>query len=384
LIFFDKTIMITPETINNLRIKLEERASADKLILEQLRAEVRPLKDRIRQINPRTATAISLVAADGGNNKIEFDPYLFQLVRVVDSYGKELLIDVASPTVNIEELSKQHLDKDGTANSALGLMMKDLGVETLWDLSPMIPDPNQQNPSPSWVLVYRDLAEWAVLYQILKGDFGTDTLIVRDGILRSKIFAGELFIKLKEKITDVIERIYRSTRRNVYLVGFAKKSKVLSRYRLAFALENILTQTFSCYVEIPREIEAKAYVWPEYAKGEEGVGEAPKFVAGKMFMVKFGKHSNDPIWPVDIFIPQVDKAFQIMGYLLADSQNGFPVPLYPRCLQKAHEQAALVGFDMEVMEDIITEAVRRSFNSQEQGIVDRVRFQSDVSRLRYE
>jgi hypothetical protein len=233
-------------------------------------------------------------------------------------------------------------------------------------------------------LAYRDLAEWAVLYQMLQRDFGTDTLIVRDGILRSKIFTGELFIRLREKIAEAIERIYRRTKRRVYLVGFSKKSKVLARYRLAFALEDVLTQAYPCYVEIPRDIEAKAYVWPEYAKGEEGEGEAPKFVAGKMFMVKFGSRLNDPIWPVDIFIPQVEQAQQVVGYLLADALDGFPVPLYPRCLQKAHEQAALVGFDMEVMEDMIVEAVRKSFSLQDQSVVDRVRFQSDVSMLRYE
>lgn len=376
--------MITPETINDVRRKVQERAAADKRVVEELRNEIRPLKNQVSPIRPRSTTAISLVAADGGNNKVEFDPYLFQLVRVVDSYGQELLLDVASPTTNTLELSRQHIDENGTPKSALGLMMKDLGVDTLSDLSPMIPDPNEQNPKPSWVLVYRDLAEWAVLYEMLQRDFGTDTLIVRDGILRSKIFTGELFIQLREKIDKAIQRIYRKTKRRVYLVGFSKKSKVLARYRLAFALEDVLTQTYPCYVEIPRDIEAKAYVWPEYAKGEEGDGEAPKFVAGKMFMVKFGDRLNDPIWPVDIFIPQIDQATQIMGYLLADAKDGFPVPLYPRCLQKAHEQAALVGFDMEVMEDMIVEAVRKSFSSQDKTVVDRVRLQSDVSMLRYE
>jgi hypothetical protein len=376
--------MITSETINDVRKKVEDRATADKRVLDELRSEIRPLRGEVRRINPRTTTAISLVAADGGNNKVEFDPYLFQLVRVVDSYGRELLLDVASATTNTEVLSRQHLDNDGIPKSALGEMMKDLGVETLWELSPMIPNPNEENPKPSWVLAYRDLAEWAVLYQMLQRDFGTDTLIVRDGILRSKIFTGELFIRLREKIAEAIERIYRRTKRRVYLVGFSKKSKVLARYRLAFALEDVLTQAYPCYVEIPRDIEAKAYVWPEYAKGEEGEGEAPKFVAGKMFMVKFGSRLNDPIWPVDIFIPQVEQAQQVVGYLLADALDGFPVPLYPRCLQKAHEQAALVGFDMEVMEDMIVEAVRKSFSLQDQSVVDRVRFQSDVSMLRYE
>ncbi|MBD2387847.1 hypothetical protein [Cylindrospermum sp. FACHB-282] len=374
--------MITPETLNEIRRKLEERSTTDKRVIEELRSEIRPLRSEVRRINPRSTTSISLVAADGGNNKVNFDPYFFQLVRVVDSYGRELLLDLASPTTNTDQLSSSHLDKDGTSKSALGLMMKDLGVRTLWELSPMIPKPDEENPKPSWVEVYRDLAEWAALYEMLvkQEGFNTDTLIVRDGLLRSKIFTQKLFTVLLSKIDDAIKEIYRRTKRRVYLVGFSKKSKVLARYRLAFALEGILTQGYPCYVEILPDIQKKAYIWEEYATGSE----AEKFVGGRLFMVRFGSRINDPIWPIDIFLPQLEQASQVMGYLLADANDGFPVPFYPRCLQKAHEQAALVGFDMEVMEDMIVGAVRKSFIPQEQDVVDRVMLQSDVSMLRYE
>ena len=147
----------------------------------------------------------------------------------------------------------------------------------------------------------------------------------------------------------------------IYLVGVAKHSKVLARYRLAMSLEHILTATYPSYVEVDREIEEKAYVWSEYARGDDreiASGEVNKFVAGKMFLVKFGKGSRDPIWPIDIFLPQREQAQAILGYLLADAIDGFPVPLYPRCLQKAHENAALVDFDFDILQDEIFAGIR--------------------------
>ncbi len=152
-----------------------------------------------------------------------------------------------------------------------------------------------------------------------------------------------------------------SNRRRIYLVGVAKHSKVLARYRLAMALEGVLTTDYPAYVEVPREIEEKAYVWSEYARGDDRElenGEINKFVGGKMFLVKFGKGSRDPIWPVDIFCPQAGEAQAILGYLLADAIDGFPVPFYPRCLQKAHENAALVDFDFDILQDEIFDGVR--------------------------
>ena len=73
----------------------------------------------------------------------------------------------------------------------------------------------------------------------------------------------------------------------------------------------------------------------------------------------FGARPRDPIWPVDIFLPQLQDAPTNPGCMLADAQNGFPVPLYPRCLQKAHEAAALVDFDFAVLQDQIINGIRQ-------------------------
>ncbi|HTM55757.1 MAG TPA: hypothetical protein VL175_17145, partial [Pirellulales bacterium] len=359
--------MFDPDTLPVLRKAIRDRTEADRRLLDELCAEVRTMAANVRTIRPRSTTSVSLVASDGGNNKLVFDPFTVQLVRVVDSYGKELFFDVISPTTDTDKLSAAQFNADGSPKTVLGRMMADLKVKTLTELSHMIPDgkKTREEPhkvSPSWVLVYRDLCEWAVLYdRICYNTFATDTLIVRDGLLRSKLFRGELFIDFKKKLEAAMAEIREKDRRWVFLVGIAKHSKVIVRYQLAITIERILPPGEARYVKIPRELEAKAYVWPEYAKGEEAEGaegEAPKFVAGDMYFVRFGKAKGDPLWAVDIFSCQKSKDAEIFGHLLADAIDGFPVPYYPRCLQKAHEHAQIVDFDLTILQDEVFAAVR--------------------------
>ena len=385
--------MFTPDELPPLKEAIAERARRDRDLLEKLRQEVRLLRAEVRSIKPRSTTATSLVASDGGNNKLAFDPFYIQLVRVVDSYGKQLLLDTVSPTTDTEELSARQFDQHGKPITALGRMMDGLGVRQLNDLSHMIPngDTCRYHPervSPSWVLVYRDICEWAVLYdRVCFHTFATDTLIVRDGLLRSKLFRRELFIKWRKNVESAITRIRRDDRRRVFLVGIAKHSKVISRYQLALAIEDIMSTGEPKYVQIPREMEAKAYVWPEYARGteEEGSGgEAPKFVAGKLFLVRFGARSGDPIWAIDIFDSQSDLSSEIFGYLLSDAIDGFPVPLYPRCLQKAHEHAEIAGFDLDLLQEEIYENVRNMLPPEKRSVLDAFRLNPDPSGRRYE
>ena len=375
--------MIDPESMARLRAELRERMVEDRNLLEELRVELRSGLCDARRIMPRQTTAVSLVGTDGGNNRIEFDPFMAQLIRVVDSSNNEYCLEIVTPTTDLATLSKRHIE-DGAAKTPLGRMMKFLGVSLLWDLSPMIKRP-PATPAPSWVQVYRELTEWAVLFSLLRErDYGTDTVIVWDGLLRSKVFSTTLFADLRRGIEAALREHKMRKRRNIYVVGVAKHSKVLQRYRLAMMLEGTMRCDYPCYADVSRELEQNAYVWSEYARGGEiKTGEANKFVAGKMFFVKFGGRPRDPIWPVDLLESQINDAQVIFGSLLADAIEGFPVPFYPRCLQRAHENAALVDFDMDILQQGIVNAIRESLGESAPVLDELALIDSDPSTKRY-
>lgn len=379
--------MIDAASQQALRSAIESCIDLDRDVLDLLRAEIRPLRSSSRAIQPRATTSLSLVGTDGGNNQLRFDPFLVQLIRVVDSSNNEHFLEAVSPTTPIDVLNVRHVDSRGEPLSVLGEMMHYLGVRTLPELSHMIRPGDRAAPiSPSWVGVYRDLVEWATLFKLLDKDYGTDTLIVFDGLLRSKVFARDLFKRLMAGMQSRIEAQYARSRRSIYLAGVAKHSKVLDRYRLAMALEGVLQNVHPTFVEVPRDIEEKAYIWSEYARGadrEQMGAEINRFVGGKMFLVKFGSSPRDPVWPIDIFEAQCDKAPTILGSMLSDAIDGFPVPYYPRCLQKAHENAALVEFDLDVLQDVILDGVRASLGSDSTMLDAYLLQDSDPSQRRY-
>jgi hypothetical protein len=381
--------MFDPAELLALRERVRAQVQADRHLLSEIVADVRALKGRVQRIYPRTTTAVALVASDGGNNRLLFDPFYAQLVRVTDSYGKPLCLDVVSPMTDTDALSRRQFDGAGRPRTALGRMMQDLGVATLNALSPFIPaghrlrtDP--RSVPPEWVLTYRDLCEWAVLYErICYTRFGTDTLVIRDGLLRNTLFQGQLFTRWRERVEAAMERLWREDHRRVSLVGVAKRSKMLDRYALAIATEELFPPGQARYVRVPPEIQSKTYrsLAPEDEAGRaEGTW---RFVPGELYFARFGPHAGDPIWPVELLASQSDRAPEIYAHLLADARDGFPVPHYPRCLQRAHEHAQVVDFDLRILQDEIFASVRDLLPTEQQSAMDALQLGVDAAAQRY-
>ena len=114
--------MFDPAQLPDLRRLVGEATQADSGLLDDVLSEVRSLRPVVT-IQPRNTNSISLVASDGGNNRLVYNPFSLQVVRVVDTQGQELFLDVISPSTDTVALGKRHLD-DGTP---LGKLMHDLG-----------------------------------------------------------------------------------------------------------------------------------------------------------------------------------------------------------------------------------------------------------------
>ena len=90
----------------------------------------------------------------------------------------------------------------------------------------------------------------------------------------------------------------------LYLVGIARQQGVgpLSPGHGAENVRQYYPSTSKC-----RPTWAQRLLTPgiraarRLSAGDEQIN---RFVGGKMHFVKFGNHAADPIWPVDIFLPQ--------------------------------------------------------------------------------
>src|SRR6476620_1302457 len=126
--------MFDPASQAQLKKAIADCLLNDRGILQALREEIRPLKQQTKRIQPRTTTSISLVGTDGGNNQLQFDPFLIQMIRVVDSSDNQYCLEVVSPTTSVSRLVRRHLDETGAPITALGEMMSLLGIRSLPEL----------------------------------------------------------------------------------------------------------------------------------------------------------------------------------------------------------------------------------------------------------
>jgi hypothetical protein len=358
-------------------------------IFEKFRGYARRLSSDVKPIRKYSVNAVSFVSADGGDNRLFFNPAVIELVRVVDSRGNQCALDAIAGNTKEEAFNERVKIGSPLVVEPLQRLCRDLNMNVL-ALSYLLGGIEQPGKSTGAIKVYRDIVEWAVLYDLLKyNQWGSDTIIVREGMLRTKSFKLTVFPQIEKLIKDA-HQIHKQKNVNVSIVGVAKQSAVLSRLSVALELENTLHKPYPCYVKVPNDIEEDCYnydrTWLDTFKTSEPdeKGEYRYQAMGKMYLVKFGDRTFDPVWPVDIAEWQIDDVDKILGQLTQDAQPGFPIPDFPMCVQKAHDFAKVNGLEMSVLQDILFEGITQNMTPEEKEKILRMKhLGQNLTNIRY-
>jgi hypothetical protein len=377
--------------LGKLQTKVRAAYETDRPALEKHREFARRLSNTVRPLRRYSVNAVSFVASDGGDNRLAFNPAVVELIRVVDSRGNECALDAISGSAALTDLERRSTVGSGEEVQPLVRLCNDLGLP-LRDLSYLLRSAGQPGKSTGAVRCYRDIIEWAVLYDLAANpgiQWGGDTILVRDGLLRTKSFRRDVFPAIDQRLRQAFTR-HRQHNVALSLVGVAKQNAVLSRLALALEIEGVFHRTYPCYCEVPAEIEQAMYnfdrTWLDTFEiaDEDAEGNRLYQSLGQLFLVKFGDQPLDPIWPVDVAIWQKKDAEKILGQLTVDAQQGFPIPDYPMCIQRAHDFAKLGGLEVQVLQDLLVDGACAGLTSEQSERLLRMKYLGqNLSALRY-
>lgn len=355
-----------------LRDKIREAYKTDDPVLSRFRDYAKRLRDSIKPLKTYSVNAVSFVSADGGDNRLTFNPAVIELVRVVDSRGIQCALDAVPGTATLDDIKDRAVPGTKNSVSPLVRLCDDLG-KSLGDMSYLIRGLGKPGKSTGAMRTYRDIVEWAVLYDLMTNtnlQWGGDTILVRDGLLRTKSFTRHAFPILDRKLREA-SAAHANRNVSLSIVGVAKHSAVLSKLSLALELEAVFARPYPCFVKVPPDIEGDCYnfdnTWlTTYEAAEEDAeGERLYQSMGHMYLVKFGDGPFDPVWPVDIAEWQIKDVEKILGQLTVDAQQGFPIPDYPMCIQKAHDFAKMTGLEVEVLQDMLVQMMTEKLSAEE-------------------
>ena len=318
------------------------------------------------KLGSRPCNTIAPVATDGGENRLSFEPLNFEIIRVVDSNGASLVETVIPLSLEEHVFSEyaQQLPQIQTLLAALSEAgQKQLSFDNLSFLinalkPPKLDDENKPSDIRGRVRAFRDIVEWAVTFDLASKEWPVDVLLLRDGLLRSKIFKLSVFPYLDRAFKGLYEASARTGRKQTYLLGVAKTSAVLSKLGLSLLLEDVFNKDYPCYAEVPKALEAKCYnfdkTWLETYVDREDKSDLRYQSFGNLYLAKLSPSRTAPVLPVDIpwWLPP-DKRQSVLEYLAYDSRATFPHPGYPHSLQRAHDFANMTGLEVTVLGDIM-------------------------------
>lgn len=321
--------------------------------IRQLRAQVSAELAVLPLTGMRSMPAVAPVATDGSQNRLSCDPVRLEILRVVDSTGKEHLRRYVPLSAGVAVIGEMFRDIPLLASFAtrLGFSPERLGEAfPLLPRADALPRPGgEAGPGSAGKAVrraledIRDIAEWAACLDLALSA-PSAVLVLRDGLLRSLSFASDLMARVSALFRGVYERT------GSLIVGVAKRSQLLDYLSLALAVEGTFDRPYPCYAEVPESLERLAYRWQKEWPGPRSFG--------RMYLAKFSPDREGPVCPVDI--PEWVEPGRVreqLEYLQGTCRFTFPVPGYPQPLALAHEHAALGALERSLLDSRLATAV---------------------------
>jgi len=331
-------------------MSIEEELDINKV--ENLQAAIEHQKNKISELRNKVKelkfipvdpvgyySSVTYKAIDGGIMKINFDPFEIDYAVIADSFGNVLQRFVVPKGWKLSSKDFLFLDKDEKIKNLLSM----IGIKSVVELSETFTDPKTA----------MEISEYAwIFHKIVSQPKGEKTIVMRDGLLRTKKLKDEHIVTLR----TILERSKESK-----LVGVSKTSRLLSLISSVLYLEGIFPSNHVGYVEIPLELELKAYTWT--GRGEITNSDRPlTYAFGKLYVAKLSRISNLLVTveiPYDLenrkSIYSEQEIREIFGHLIKDSKFSYPVNGYPQTIMRAHEKAAQLGFTSSIVRDRILE-----------------------------
>ena len=302
--------------------------------LQSLRTLTRKLD--ILPLGYRNCYSLAPVATDGGENNLTFEPLNLEIIRVVDSEGRERIQKII-PVTTDPEYYQQLFEEIPVLNRFLSR----LEVEYP-DVSYFLPVRSVRSEKANFRTIvrhFRDILEWAVLLDMAWDSYKQPPLLLRDGLLRSMSMKEATVESLAGSFNDAYEN------NGSLVVGVAKRAKVLNYYSMSLNLENAFNRQYPCYCELRKEMEEEAYHRASAWIGHRSFGD--------LFFVKLTENKEGVILPIEIPRWLRDRKKEVLEYVAWTSRESFPTIGYPYPLVKAHENARLTGIEMEYLASLL-------------------------------
>lgn len=325
-------------------------------LLKNQQAKMQELRDVVKKLEfipldpGGSYNTVTFKAFDGGVFSLNFDPFEFDIVAVADSNGNKKL-EFASPSGDLggrEELQK--IIRPFEQNPVIQRFLDILGKKSLLDITEILTRRE----------TLMEIGEFACMFDKVRTAPADDhTIVIRDGLLRTKKIKSELVQKLKQNLLE--------NREHVMMVGVAKTSKIIFLLQAALMCENIFPNDRIGYVKIPLEIEMRAYKWIGQSRNLGSDKIRPlEYSFGDLYIAKLSQHKN---LLVTIEIPSMDqnnpiytkeRIMEIISHLARDARVSYPNIGYPQTLMKAHEYATRQGFPTSIIHDKIIRILRQN------------------------